>query len=184
MAVITGKNMKRVFHASTVGWFRRGLVPAMLLGAMLAVQALDAPSGKVILTLTGLISEGNQGKTKAEFDMAMLEKLPQHRIKTRTPWHEEVREYTGPRLRDVLAAVKSSGKTIRAVALNDYVVEIPLEDIEKYDVIVARLADGKPMTVREKGPLFIMYPFDSSETLQSPLYYGRAAWQLKAIEIR
>jgi len=180
----TGKIMRQGFRAATGGWLRRWLGPAVLLGGSLAVQALDAPSGKVILTLSGLIGDGNQGKTKAEFDMAMLEKLPQHRLKTRTPWHEEVREYTGPRLRDVLAAVKSSGKTIRAIALNDYVVEIPMEDVEKYDVIVARLADGKPMTVREKGPLFIMYPFDSSETLQSPLYYGRAAWQLKAIEIR
>jgi hypothetical protein len=178
------KTMRRVIHVAVGVWLRRSLVPVVVLCGMLAVQALDAPSGKVILTLTGLIGEANQGKTKAEFDMAMLEKLPQHRLKTRTPWHEEVREYTGPRLRDVLAAVKSSGKSIRAIALNDYMVEIPMEDIEKYDVIVARLADGKPMTVREKGPLFIMYPFDSSETLQSPLYYGRAAWQLKAIEIR
>jgi len=175
--------MRRVIHLAHGFRFRRSVVWALFLGGMLTVQALDAPSGKVVLTLTGLISEGNQGNAKAEFDMAMLEKLPQHRVKTRTPWHEEVREYTGPRLRDVLSAVKASGKTIRATALNDYVVEIPWEDIEKYDVIVARLADGKPMTVREKGPLFIMYPFDSSETLQSPLYYGRAAWQLKAIEI-
>lgn len=40
------------------------------------------------------------------------------------------------------------------------------------------------MAIRDKGPLFIMYPFDTTETLQSPLYYSRAAWQLKAIEIQ
>lgn len=161
---------------------------AVLLFALLAmggpVLALETPSGKVVLTLSGTISGGNRGEARAEFDMAMLEKLPQHRMKTHTPWHEAVREYTGPRLRDVLAAVNAKGKVLKAVALNDYVVEIPFEDAEKYDVIIARLVDGKPMTVREKGPLFIMYPFDSTEGLQSPLYYSRAAWQLKAIEIQ
>jgi len=162
-----------LFRAATALW---------LVGA--SALALDAPKGKVVLTLLGGIADSNAAGKKAEFDMAMLAKLPQHSFKTRTPWHDEVREYTGPRLRDLLAAVKADGKVLKAIALNDYQVEIPAEDAAKFDVIVARLADGKPMSIRDKGPLFIMYPFDTKETLQSPLYYSRAAWQLKAIEIQ
>ncbi len=168
------------------GWpslFRAAAVSVWLAIAMSAL-ALDAPKGKVVLTLSGGISESNAKDKTAEFDMEMLAKLPQHSFKTRTPWHDQVREYTGPRLRDVLAAVKADGKVLKAIALNDYQVEIPAEDAAKFDVIVARLADGKPMAVRDKGPLFIMYPFDTTESLQSPLYYSRAAWQLKAIEIQ
>lgn len=164
------------------------LLRAAAVSACLAIAtsalALESPNGKVVLTVSGGISETNAEGKKAQFDMAMLEKLPQHSFKTRTPWHDQVREYTGPRLRDVLAAVKAEGKVLKAVALNDYQVEIPAEDAAKFDVIVARLVDGKPMAIRDKGPLFIMYPFDTTETLQSPLYYSRAAWQLKAIEIQ
>jgi hypothetical protein len=163
--------------------FRAAAVSALLMIASSAL-ALDAPKGKVVLTLSGGIEESNAEGKKAEFDMAMLEKLPQYSFRTRTPWHDQVREYTGPRLRDVLAAVKADGKVLKAIALNDYQVEIPAEDAAKFDVIVARLADGKPMAIRDKGPLFIMYPFDTTEILQSPLYYSRAAWQLKAIEIQ
>ena len=86
-----------LFRAATALW---------LVGA--SALALDAPKGKVVLTLLGGIADSNAAGKKAEFDMAMLAKLPQHSFKTRTPWHDEVREYTGPRLRDLLAAVKSS----------------------------------------------------------------------------
>jgi hypothetical protein len=40
------------------------------------------------------------------------------------------------------------------------------------------------MAVREKGPLFIIYPFDSAPELKNARYYSRSAWQLKAIEVR
>jgi hypothetical protein len=39
------------------------------------------------------------------------------------------------------------------------------------------------MPVRDKGPLFIIYPFDTDASLRSERYYSRAAWQLKSIEI-
>ena len=44
--------------------------------------------------------------------------------------------------------------------------------------------DGKAMPVRDKGPLFIIYPFDRSEELRSERYYGRSAWQLRRIEVK
>ena len=49
--------------------------------------------------------------------------------------------------------------------------------------VLARLLDDKPMPVRDKGPLFIIYPFDADETLRSERYYSRSAWQLKVIEV-
>ena len=39
------------------------------------------------------------------------------------------------------------------------------------------------MAVRDKGPLFIVYPYDSDEVLRSERYYNRSAWQLKSLEI-
>jgi hypothetical protein len=34
------------------------------------------------------------------------------------------------------------------------------------------------MPVRDKGPLFIVYPYDSDTRLQSQTYYSRSAWQV------
>ena len=44
-------------------------------------------------------------------------------------------------------------------------------------------SDGKPMSVRDKGPLFIVFPFDENPALRSELYYGRSAWQVKSITV-
>ena len=44
--------------------------------------------------------------------------------------------------------------------------------------------DGAYMTVRNKGPLFVIYPFDAVPALQTELYYSRAAWQVRSITIK
>lgn len=156
-------------------------LPALLVAR--AARALDAPSGAVVLTVSGALRNPNQGP-RAAFDMAMLERLPQRTITTATPWYSAPRSFTGPLLRDVLAAAgAASAGTVRMVALNDYRVDLPYEDAQRHDVIVARLLDGKPMAVRDKGPLFVMYPFDSQPDLRNAVYFSRCVWQLKAIDL-
>jgi hypothetical protein len=91
---------------------------------------------------------------------------------------------TGPLLRSVLEAAGAKGSKLTAVALDNYKVEIPFEDAAAQQVIVARLMDGKPMAIRNRGPLFIIYPFDSSKELQTEKYYFRSAWQLSQLVVQ
>lgn len=146
-------------------------------------QNLDAPKGRAILSISGKIGMKNQGDL-AVFDMAMIEKLPQHSFTTRTPWYDKPVKFTGPRLSDVLAAVKAGGTTLSAVAINDYKINIPMEDIGKHGVLMARLIDDKPIPVRSKGPLFVVYPFDNAAELRTSVYYERSIWQLKALDLQ
>jgi hypothetical protein len=148
-----------------------------------AALALDAPKERPILAISGKIAEKNAGDV-ARFDMKMIEALPQHSFTTSTPWFDKPVKFTGPLLADVLAAVKASGTSISAVAINDYKITIPVADAAKFKVIVARLIDDKPIPVREKGPLFVVYPFDSSVDLRTSTYYERSIWQLKALDIQ
>jgi hypothetical protein len=144
--------------------------------------ALDKPESRVVLSLLGNVSQKNAGDT-AEFDMKMLEKLPQQTFTVQTPWYKEPIKFTGPLLRDVLAAAGANGDKIQAAALNDYKTDLPLSDAKNYDVIVARLMNDKPMSIREKGPLFIVYPFHTNPELKTESYYNRCAWQLKSLRI-
>lgn len=146
-------------------------------------QSLDAPKGRAILSISGKIDLKNKGDL-ATFDMAMIEKLPQHTFTTRTPWYDKPVKFTGPLLSDVLAAVKAGGTTVSAVAINDYKVNIPMEDVRKHGILMARLIDDKPIPVRSKGPLFVVYPFDSASELRTSVYYERSIWQLKALELQ
>lgn len=145
-------------------------------------QALQAPSGAVVLSLGGRIQRTNQGD-HAAIDMAMIEALVQQSFTTKTPWFKQPRKFTGPLLRDVLNLVGAQGATMRITALNDYRIDVPTEDARRFDVVLARMIDDKPITVREKGPLFMIYPFDSDAALRNPLYYSRSVWQLKSIDV-
>ncbi|HEX5806707.1 MAG TPA: molybdopterin-dependent oxidoreductase [Macromonas sp.] len=159
----------------------RGLFLLLLL-AVTPGWALEPAKGKVILTVSGQIEAKNQGE-QAIFDLAMLEALPQRTFTTQTPWDNAPQTFTGPLLRDVLATVQAKGAHIHAVALNDYRITIPLDDTRKYDMLLALRINGATIPVRSKGPLFIVYPFDSAKELQSKTYYERSIWQLKTIEI-
>ena len=147
-----------------------------------AASAADLPGGPVVLTVSGKAVEA-QRTGPVLFDLAALERLPQTSATIPTPWYTLPRKFTGPLLRDVLAAAGQRGNLVRAVALNDYRVDIPFDDIQRYDVLLARLLDDKPMAVRDRGPLFIIYPFHQHPILRTPLYFSRCAWQLKAIEV-
>jgi hypothetical protein len=169
---------------STRRIFLAGSMAAWLGAAGAAAPArLASPRGKVVLSLSGQIERSNAAG-RADFDLDMLAALPQRQLVTHTPWHQGAQTFTGPLLRDVLAEAGAHGRTLVAVALNDYRCEIPFEDAERFDVIVARLHNGEPMRVRDKGPLFIVYPFDSDAQLRSDRYYVRSAWQLRSLLIR
>lgn len=156
---------------------------AGLFGALTRpAHALEPPTGAIVLTVGGRVRNNNDGR-RAQFDMAMLEALPQQVVVTRTPWFSQARRFTGPLLRDVLSAAGAQGTLLRLIALNDYQVDMPFDDTQRHDVLIARLLDDKPMAVRDKGPLLIIYPFDARPALRSAVYYSRSAWQLRTIDV-
>jgi hypothetical protein len=170
-------------HLGRRAALRCALAAAAALGLPHAARALDKPAGPVVLTLRGRVRLTNDDGA-AHFDMAMLEALPQASFSTRTPWYPQPRRFTGPWLRDVLAAAGATGTTLRLVALNDYRVDMPMEDAQRHDVLLARLLDDRPMAVRDKGPLFAIYPFDARPELRSATYFARSAWQLRTIDVQ
>ncbi len=160
-----------------------GALGCVLVPPVWAQAAAPAAAPKVVLSLTGKVAKPT-AEGRADFTMAQLAALPQHSFTTSTPWFKQPVKFSGPLLRDVLAAAGAQGSTLVGTALNNYKVDIPFEDAGQYPVIVARLMDDKPMPVREKGPLFIVYPFDSSAVLKSERFYNRSAWQLRRIDVK
>lgn len=153
-----------------------------VLSAPAAAQTLPEPTGEVILTISGNIATTNAGET-ARFDLEMLEALPAHEFTTDTEWTEGTHTFRGVRLGTLMETVGASGDTIRAIALNDYAIEIPMSDATDGSALVAYRMDGKTMSVRQKGPLWVVYPYASDPRFRSDVIYSRSIWQLDRLEV-
>lgn len=85
-------------------------------------------------------------------------------------------------LRAVLERAGARGKVMTASALNDYEISIPFEDLQ-FEPLLAMKVDGQVLTVRDKGPLWIVYPRDAHEVLDDVKYYSRWVWQLNRLHV-
>lgn len=144
--------------------------------------ALPKPTGPVLLTLTGAISETNSGQN-AVLDRKTLESLPQYSFTTTTPWIHEAHKYTGFSAVDLLKLLGSKGTLLRVTALNKYVIDIPVKDFAEHGAIFATRKDGHKISVRDLGPVMVLYPFDDHPELQNETYYWRSIWQANTIEV-
>lgn len=163
------------------------LIATVLAAAVIAqsaqAQTLPPPTGEVLLTVSGDIAVTNADRA-AVFDRAMLEAMAPVEFTTTTTWTDGPQVFKGVLMRDLLLMLGVTGGTIRATAINDYAVDIPVSDAVEGGPIVAYLLNGQPMSVRDKGPLWIVYPYESRSEYRSEVIYSRSIWQLDRMEVR
>lgn len=137
--------------------------------------AADPP----ILTLTGVVQNAPLALTRDD-----LLDLPQHELVTSTSVTDGTPHFEGFLIRDLLTEHQAEGELLVARALNDYQMEIPLSDFEEFDVIGALSMDGVPLSPRDKGPIWIVYPRDDHPELQDIRYDTRWVWQLVSLHVQ
>ncbi|MBW4985808.1 oxidoreductase [Mameliella sp. CS4] len=144
-------------------------------------RALDAPQGAPILIVDGLIAETND-RDRALFDRAMLEALDWQEIETYTEFSPGVQRLAGPSLASLLDQLGVRQGTLRAVALDDYMIRIPVSDVAEFGIILAIERDGMPMRIRNRGPIWIVYPAPTREDVNE-LHSSRMIWQLHRLTV-
>ena len=146
-----------------------------------AAEPIPLPKGDPVLTVTGKISNPNSGSS-AVFDMPTLESLGLTSFTTKTPWTNATL-FTGVLLDTLMKRIGAHGTTMVAYALNDYSAELPISDFAAYGALLATRMNGKFMPISDKGPLFVVYPFDKNPDLARQTFYGRCVWQLERMTI-
>ena len=160
-------------------WCR--LYVCALLAFLILVRTVAPATADEILVLRNLADPAQAEVRLTEADLLAL---PQITIRTRTEFTDGVVEFVGPLARDAIASIETgSAVGIRMVASNDYAIEIPLSDFTDYDVILAMQANGKRLSRRDKGPLWLIYPLDDHPELKDPTYTIRLIWQLTTMEL-
>ena len=128
-----------------------------------------------------LLSITHKGTNSVELDYHALVDLPSLTFKTTTIWTDGIQTFEGVPLKTLLIKAGITEGVVLATAVNDYAVEIPLSDISDTAPIVAYKNNEERMSLRDKGPLWIVYPYDSASEFQSEVVYSRSIWQLDRI---
>ena len=157
------------------------------------VRQLLSAAALVLLTVVGSdvraeISETvilcvNGADFTREFTRADLEEIGVVSFQTTTIWTEGVQEFTGTPLVEFVEAIGLHDGAFQAIAANDYAVEVPVSDAVEGGPIIAFLRNGEPMSLRDNGPLWLVYPYDGNPEYQSEIIYSRSIWQLERIEV-
>jgi hypothetical protein len=162
-------------------------VAAALVIATGALPALagpfQEPTGEVILTIDGSLGADAPADGYA-LDLAALQNLPAEEFTTATIWTEGDIKFTGVPIRVLLDATGAKGDTVIAEALNGYSVEIPMSELEALVPIVAYRINGEVFSRRDKGPLWIVFPYDRDEKYKSEITYAFSIWQLHRLTVK
>ena len=144
---------------------------------------MSGPVGDVILTIKGQMAHGNM-PDGAQFDLGMLRKIGEVTFSTSTPWTEGVQDFTGVPLNQLLVHIGAHAAKLTVTAVNEYQIDIPASDAVDDGPILAWEQSGKLLSVREKGPLWLVYPFDSKREYHSEEFHARAVWQVVQIDLK
>lgn len=170
-------------HNTTIWQTTIALLFATLWAPFAQAQDLPKPAGEVILTVAGKITRTN-AEGRADFDREMLAKLGLVEMKTSHSWADKETVFEGVLASRLLDAVGATGERIKAVAINNYAIELETAELRKYPVMFAMKADGVELRRRDRGPIWIVYPRDSFPELKDEKHNFKWIWQLRSLEIR
>ena len=162
--------------------FRFAILAGFTLFFASATAQDAAVAGPDILTVMGL-DPAKFPDGRVAFDLHDLEDLGETQIATSSIWTKGVHVYTGVMLRTLVDHLDLGGATVKLMALNDYAISFPLADATPDGPMLAYLIDGAQMSVREKGPIWVVYPYDSDIKFRTDQTFARSVWQLDRIEV-
>ena len=135
-------------------------------------------------SLTGLqVTTETTTSDPVTLELADLDAMAQHSFTTSTIWTDGDVTFSVVPLSAVLASMNMQGSAVEMIALNDYKVTIPMDQLEDTVPIIATRMDGKVMSVRDKGPYWIVFPYDADPKYQTETIYSLSIWQLNRLKV-
>jgi hypothetical protein len=159
---------------------RRFLMLPALAAAPPVLADTTAARARPILQVSGRIGAAEA----VRFDLDALEALGRADLVTRTAWTGDApRRFTGVPLARLLGHVGAQGQMLRAVALNDYAITAPVPELVQHGAFLATRQDDQPLRIRDRGPVWMIFPWSQRPELDVALVRERSIWQLRAITI-
>ena len=154
----------------------------LLFGAYaLALSMTTSALGQDVIPLQ--VSTSATDAPVIELSLETLDSLDQITFSTTTIWTDGDVHFSGVSLKALLAYLDVDGQSLEMVALNDYAVTMPVADLEDVAPILATRMNGETMSVRDKGPYWVVFPYDSDPKYSTETNYARSIWQLNRLKV-
>lgn len=157
---------------------RKLLVQAMALIVTLGLSAPVQSDTSISLNISSPSSDAPLVLSLKELDA-----MPQVSFTTSTIWTDGDVVFSGVPLKTLLEDVAGDGTAVEMIALNDYKVAMPLSELEEGAPLVATRMNGEVMSVRDKGPFWVVFPYDADAKYQTETTYSYSIWQLNRLEV-
>ncbi len=161
-----------------------GLCVILALAGSAYCLAAAKPAGKVVLTVTGAISETNSDKG-LEFDLAMLEGIGLKVYDGKDPWLGN-KKYSGVTIADILkfAGAPKDVAEIFVVAKDGKKVTLKPEDVAKYPIMLATQDGGKAIGSGLGGPVKLVFPYTAYPELEKIYPKDDWNWFVVTVEVK
>lgn len=144
-----------------------------------------ASNDPVVLTVYGNININEHNYSHLDFTLSELQTLTQANITTAHPWSTEPRHYHGVDMNTLLDSLFNQQKilSLQLEALNDFSIAVNWEQISSYSPILAWQENKRVISRRNKGPLWLILPFDQVPKVQQADFLHFMVWQLRIIRV-
>lgn len=138
-----------------------------------------ASANEPLLVLDGDLS-GGPIRNLGDQDLLAL---PQTVFDTTTQWTTGAHRFSGPLLADLLDHYGAGPGDLQLAAINAYSMTLNRDLITSKAPIIANRIDGQPFSRRDKGPFWVIFPYDLSTDYRSEQVFSASVWQLSQITV-
>jgi len=155
----------------------------LMFGVISAPILVLADSSSSSILEVVFLDKKEQPLNSVSLSMDELKALPSAEFETMTIWTEGKQHFRGVWLSDLLAHLNIVDEGVYLSALNEYLVEFTAEEIFQGGALVAYERNGAAMSQRDKGPLWVVFPYDLDPKFQKESVFAQSIWQLDRIEV-
>ncbi len=163
---------------------RAAFIPFVLMALIsfaMSMLPLRAIAGDA--AILQIITQADGAEIVRDVSLSDLQDIGQDGFVTSTIWTDGDIEFQGVTATALLHHLGIASGALELIAANDYFVEIPVGELQNNEALIAYKMNGMPMSTRDKGPFWLVYPYDSDVRYQSETYYARSIWQINRIKV-
>lgn len=123
-----------------------------------------------------------RGGDHLRLSMQALSHMGEARIEAVTPWTEGTVVFEGTPLARLAEMAGAAHGMVQITALNNYQVELALDELVAEEALLAQRMNGVRLEVRDKGPLWLVFPSAAHPALAQAENVHKWIWQVSRIE--